>query len=199
MAMTPTVRLAQKPWRPAVLAWALWALTMLGFPLVTWLDYLLRRAGRPDLALWRPETGPQVLALVSAATAGAVLAGRRPRHPVGWLLLALGLLLVADGVALGYANYGLLARPGALPAADYVAVYLGRNAFPWQPVSASCCSLPPGRCPRRAGGGGPGSLRSRRCWRWCGWRRSPWKISFSRSPTHSPCLPWPARRWSSPS
>jgi len=56
-----------------VLAWALWALTMLGFPLVTWLDYLLRRAGRPDLALWRPETGPQVLALVSAATAGAVV------------------------------------------------------------------------------------------------------------------------------
>jgi hypothetical protein len=25
---------------------------------------------------------------VSAATAGAVLASRRPRHPVGWLLLA---------------------------------------------------------------------------------------------------------------
>ena len=130
MAVTPTARLARTPWRPAVLAWALWALTMLGFPIVTWLDHLLRRVGRPDLALWRPDTLPQVLALVSAATVGAVLASRRPRHPVGWLLLALGLLLLADGVASGYASYGLLARPGALPAADYVAVYLGRGAIP---------------------------------------------------------------------
>jgi hypothetical protein len=29
-----------------------------------------------------------------------VLAGRRPRHPVGWLLLALGLPLIAAGVVL---------------------------------------------------------------------------------------------------
>jgi hypothetical protein len=97
MVVTLTARLARTPWRPAVVAWALWALTMLGFPVVTWLDQLLRRAGRPDLALWRPDTGPQVLALVSAATVGAVLASRRSGHPVGWLLLALGLLLVADG------------------------------------------------------------------------------------------------------
>ena len=34
-----------------------------------------------------------VLALVSAVTVGAVLASRRPRHPVGWLLLGLGLSL----------------------------------------------------------------------------------------------------------
>ncbi|HEX8862445.1 MAG TPA: hypothetical protein VGC06_25800, partial [Actinomycetes bacterium] len=51
------------------------------------------------------------------------LAGRRPRHPVGWLLLALGLSVTASGVADGYARYGLVARPGALPAARWVAVY----------------------------------------------------------------------------
>jgi hypothetical protein len=140
-----------------VQAWALWTLTMLGFPMVTWLDYLLRRAGRPDLALWRPETVPQVLALVSAATVGAVLASRRPRHPVGWLLLALGLLLVADGVASGYASYGLLARPGALPAADYVAVYLGHSAIPVAACLGFMLLLTP-----------TGSLPSPR-WRW--WAR----------------------------
>jgi ketosteroid isomerase-like protein len=65
-----------------------------------------------------------VLAAVSAATVGAVLASRRPRHPVGWLLLALGLSLIASGVASAYAAYGLEARPGALPAAPSVALYL---------------------------------------------------------------------------
>jgi hypothetical protein len=53
-----------------------------------------------------------------------VLAGRRPRHPVGWLLLALGLSLNLSGVASAYADYGLLARPGAVPAARSVALYL---------------------------------------------------------------------------
>jgi len=62
-----------------------------------------------------------VLAAVSATTIGAVLASRRPRHPVGWLLLALGLALAAGGVVPAYAAYGLLARPGALPAAHAVA------------------------------------------------------------------------------
>jgi hypothetical protein len=32
-----------------------------------------------------------VVAVLSAATVGAVLASRRPAHPVGWLLLAVGL------------------------------------------------------------------------------------------------------------
>jgi hypothetical protein len=63
---------------------------------------------------------------VSAATVGAVLASRRPRHPVGWLLLTLGLSLAAAGAATGYANYGLLARPGALATA-YAALYHGVN------------------------------------------------------------------------
>jgi hypothetical protein len=60
---------------------------------------------------------------VSASTVGAVLASRRPRHPVGWLLLALGLSLAASGMAAGYVPYGLLIRPGTLPAARYVALY----------------------------------------------------------------------------
>jgi hypothetical protein len=73
-----------------VAAWTLWALTMLGIAVIAWLDQLSRRAGRPDLAQLTlgSVVGP-VLAAVSAATVGAVLASRRPRHPVGWLLLVL--------------------------------------------------------------------------------------------------------------
>jgi hypothetical protein len=41
---------------------------------------------------------------------------------VGWLLLAAGLCLNASGVASAYADYGLLARPGAVPAASKVSL-----------------------------------------------------------------------------
>jgi hypothetical protein len=108
---------------PAWLAWALWALAMLGLPVAAWLDHLLRAAGRPDLLELTPTAIPPVLGAVTAATVGAVLVGRRPRHPAGWLLLALGLCVSASGPAEAYTNYGA-ARAGAPPAAGLVAVYL---------------------------------------------------------------------------
>ncbi len=106
----------------AGLAWALWALVMLGLAAVPWLDSLLRQAGRPDLAAFVPGSvvGP-LLAVLSAATVGAVVASRRPRHPVGWLLLGFALALTASGVTSSYVTYGLVARPGALPAANVAA------------------------------------------------------------------------------
>jgi hypothetical protein len=121
MAVTGAARMAR---RLGVLAWVLWALAMLGLAVVPWLDSLLRQAGRPDLAVLVPGTivGP-VLAVVSAATVGAVVASRRPRHPVGWLLLGFALSLTASGVIFSYVTYGLLARPGALPAVHLVARY----------------------------------------------------------------------------
>jgi hypothetical protein len=116
------------PGRPrrwaAGLAWGLWALVMLGLAVVPWMDRLMIRAGRPELASLVPSAvvGP-VLAVLSAATVGAVLASRRPRHLVGWLLLGFALSLTASGVISSSVAYGLVARPGALPAAATVARY----------------------------------------------------------------------------
>jgi hypothetical protein len=104
-------------------AWALWALAILGLASVPWFDHLTRRVGRPELTQLNASTIPYLLAIVVAATVGAVLASRLPRHPVGWLLLAVGLSVAGSGVADGYARYGLVARPGALPAARWVAIY----------------------------------------------------------------------------
>jgi hypothetical protein len=109
----------------AALAWALWLLTLVCYALVAWLNDLLVGAGRPDLALLSSDIPAYVLATLSATTVGALLASRRPAHPVGWLLLGLGLAGVLSGVATGYANYGLMARPGSLPAADWAALYHG--------------------------------------------------------------------------
>jgi hypothetical protein len=118
MAVTKAARMR---WWPGVLAWALWALGMLGLAAVPWMDRLLRQVGRADLVQLTPDTAAPVLALVSGATVGAVLASRRPRHPVGWLLLALALSGVATAAAAQYLTWGLLVRPGSLPGARLVA------------------------------------------------------------------------------
>jgi hypothetical protein len=112
---------ARMRWWPGALAWVLWALGMLGLAAVPWMDQLLRQAGRADLVQLTPDTAPPVLTLVSGATVGAVLASRRPRHPVGWLLLALALSGVATAAAAQYLTWGLLVRPGSLPGARLVA------------------------------------------------------------------------------
>jgi hypothetical protein len=145
----------RKGWRAPATAWALWLLAVAGLAAMAWIDRLLRQAGRLDLALLRTsDTAPYVLAIVSAATVGAVLASRRPCHPVGWLLLALALSVVLSGVATGYANYGLLAWPGTLPGAAWPAIYNGVAPLP----AATCVSFVLLLTPT-------GSLPSSR-WRW---------------------------------
>jgi hypothetical protein len=118
MPVTPAARLARLRRWPGVAAWTLWALAMVACLVIPWLDQQLRRAGRPDLTQWdlRPGVG-----LVSAATVGAVLASRRPRHPVGWLLLAQVAANLATGAAAQYLAWGLLPG-GPLPATRYVAL-----------------------------------------------------------------------------
>jgi hypothetical protein len=147
----------RRPSPAAALAWAPWALTLLCLPAIAWFDHLLRQADRPELT-WSQAGGvPYAVAAVSAATVGAVLASRRPRHPVGWLLLGLGLTLSAGDLLYVYVRYGLVARPGSLPAAGYLAgLSLGTIAV-WLAGAGFVLLLTP-----------TGSLPSAR-WRW--WAR----------------------------
>jgi hypothetical protein len=138
-------------WAPG-LAWLLWALTLSGLVAVSWLDWLLRRVGRPELAI-RAHELLYVLAVVGMATVGAVLAGRRPRHPVGWLMLALGLSVTVDGVTDNYARYGLLASPGSVPGVAHVRAF-GDTFALWPACIGFILLLTP-----------TGSLPSPR-WRW---------------------------------
>jgi hypothetical protein len=183
--VTSTARRSRPGRWPAGLAWALWALTLLGLAATVWLDRLLRQAGLPELTfLLGRGNFTAAVAAVSAATVGAVVASRRPAHRVGWLLVALGLSIVASGFAFSYTRYRLVARPGALPAASYLAGFANGTVFINLSLAGVVLLLAP-----------TGSLPSAR-WRW--WAKVAaaalvvaWKTGRWRPPSRSArCLSW---------
>jgi hypothetical protein len=148
----------QKPRRwPVGLAWALWAITLLSLPVVVWLYQLLRQAGLSELGIPVAANLPLLVAVVSAATVGAVLASRRPAHPVGWLLLAAGLSEQCTNLVGEYVHYGVMGRPGGLPAASYLSGFYNSGTI----LMMTCISFVALLTPT-------GSLPSPR-WRW--WAR----------------------------
>ncbi len=157
MALTQAARVARPRWWPARLAWALWALTLAGLGGAFWLDHLLRQGGSSEVDRLNAAAYPVVLAAVSAATVGAVVASRRHRHSVGWLLLATGLTMVADLGVNAYARYGVVVRPGSLPGARYLAGVSFGIFLVWVSLAGFVLLLTP-----------TGSLPSPR-WRW--WAR----------------------------
>jgi hypothetical protein len=104
--------------------WALWgaaaALTAAAV-VVYLLDVSVSTAERDRLPLGALPA--LVAAILGFATVGALVAVRLPRNPIGWLFLALGALLGLVFLASGYADYTLLAEPGAWPAGEW-AVWL---------------------------------------------------------------------------
>src|SRR5512132_2697211 len=133
---------------PAGLAWGLWALTLLGLVATAWLDRRLRQAGWTELAALPASGIPLAVAAVSAVTVGAVLAGRRPAHPVGWLLVGLGLTAGAQSLTFSATRYGLVARPGSLPGVAYLAGLNNALALAWISCAGFVLLLTPtGRLP----------------------------------------------------
>jgi hypothetical protein len=154
--MTPAGRSARSRRWPAWLAWALAGLTVLTLVPTFRVGELVWFTG------WEPRPatatlGAVLLVTVSAATVGALVASRRPAHPVGWLLLGVGLGLVVTELVQVYVDYGLLARPGSLPGARYLAGFAYSTALLWVSCAGFVLLLTP-----------TGSLPSPR-WRW--WAR----------------------------
>jgi hypothetical protein len=63
------------------------------------------------------------LAFTAFMVVGAVIAGQRPGNAVGWLFSAVGLLSITGVLAMQYAGYAYITRPGSLPGAVVAAWY----------------------------------------------------------------------------
>jgi signal transduction histidine kinase len=87
---------------------------------------------------------------LSSLGVGLILAVRRPRNPLGWLLLANALVLSLEGTMDSYARYAALAEPGALPGGDWAALF-SDSSWPLLFVCpvAIAYVFPDGRLPSR--------------------------------------------------
>ncbi len=95
------------------LAWALWALAMVGLAVFAWLDHLLRQAGRADLLVLTPPISPR--ARGGGRGHGRGGAGQPPAPPPGWLADA-GLRPVPERGPVGPGVHELLGGPCRHPA-----------------------------------------------------------------------------------
>jgi hypothetical protein len=123
------------------LAWGLWGLAV-----------ALVAAGlavNPGLVVRGWEGALGLLSLVFL-TVGAFLAGRRSANPVGWLLLAWGVVMAFGSFAGAYVDRGLVRDPGSVPGPDWVAWAEG---VVWHPAFGLLAFLlllfPHGRLPSR--------------------------------------------------
>jgi hypothetical protein len=105
--------------RTTWLAWSICALSLvltgLGIGLLVLLN--LSHPDVPSYEFWVHATS----IAVAFSTVGALIASRRPEHPVGWLFCTIGLLVGIDHFCGEYAVYALLAAPESLPAAEAAA------------------------------------------------------------------------------
>ena len=94
--------------------WLAWAVCALSLAL-TALDFLLIamnvRLNTPAYVFW-----PELTSLAMGySVIGTIIASRLPKHPMGWICCAIGLIAAVDHFAGEYSLYALLAQPHPLP------------------------------------------------------------------------------------
>lgn len=125
------------------LAWALTAGSALLLLLAVVLLALNRELG------WR-ALSPHLFVVPGFAVVGLVLAVRRPRHPIGWLFVAMGLVAAVHAFAFEYAVWALATTPGSLPAPEWLA-WVAYWTWPQNLLGLALLLLlfPDGRLPSR--------------------------------------------------
>jgi signal transduction histidine kinase len=88
-----------------------------------------------------------VLLGLAFATVGALIVWRLPRHGVGWLFIALGLLIALCFATYAYAIWGLYERNGEVPGLGVAALGWGQAIVPL--IGLSLLLFPDGRLPSR--------------------------------------------------
>jgi hypothetical protein len=100
-------------------AWSLCGLSLVltGTGIALLIFQNLSYQGVPIYDYWADATA----IAVSFSIVGAVIASRRPGHPVGWLFCTIGVLAAVDHLCGEYATFALLGRSGSLLAGEMAA------------------------------------------------------------------------------
>jgi signal transduction histidine kinase len=128
-----------------MLAWLLGAVV---FALLVGAVVLNALAGDHGEPLW--QLAVAVTAVIANVSIGLLLTLRRGSHPIGWLLLANGVILASFGLSEGYSAYAVLEEPDALPAPEW-AVLWEQSSWPllFAILTAIVFIFPDGRMPSR--------------------------------------------------
>lgn len=98
-----------------VVAWGLWGIAVAAGGVAALALALLNRGARIGGDPWGFPGSSLVFAL-TFTNVGLLVALRQPRNPIGWTLLACGVISAIQELATQYATYGLVTAPGSLPA-----------------------------------------------------------------------------------
>jgi len=124
----------------------------------SWWFFALALVGRAAVTLATPYTPTNaaeaavfLLVLVAFPLAGLLILRQQPRNTVGWLLAGIGVVWGVGGYADGYAQYGLIVDPGALPGAGAAAALASAIWAPALGLTGTFLFLlfPDGRLPSR--------------------------------------------------
>jgi two-component system, NarL family, sensor kinase len=136
--------MASRPIAPAWAAWAAALFAVAALALGAWMDGQASAYGTSDAVDW--ATG--VAAVVAAAVVGVVLATRRGDNPIGWLLLALAVVIGHYAITESYVSLSL--SDGVLPGERMVANWdRGSWSLVFAPIVAIVFLFPEGPPPVR--------------------------------------------------
>jgi hypothetical protein len=108
-----------KPRRLVWLAWALWGFAVASLA-VTELLAVLDRAGTAAQG-GAFTLVPFTAFVLTFSTVGGLIVARQPDNPIGWLLVGCAVGSALAGLTNAYSSYGLVTRPGELPAVTLAA------------------------------------------------------------------------------
>ena len=140
--------------RPRAAAWLAWSLAglCLAMAVATIVLSALPRPAREGGGAWSTAGDALIfVTFLAFPTVGALIASRRPRNPIGWICLAVGLFWMLIIVGGDYAAYGL-AVAGSVPFP--VTLYALTYAWLWVPAVGLLGTymfllFPDGRLPSR--------------------------------------------------
>jgi hypothetical protein len=105
----------------AWVAWSGWLLSMVALALSLLLTLFLPASGGITDVVANSVFAVVFAAIVlSFSTAGALIATRQPRNPIGWIMIVAGFGLAATVLTGNYVEISLAQPPGRLPATEWV-------------------------------------------------------------------------------